>query len=339
MTETKFKLHNLSEIMEWPDPEWLIDGILPLGGFTQLYGKWSNGKTFVVLDWALSIATGKPWGGKHKVRQGPVLYVFGEGKAGLKQRINAWLDHNGFDRGDTKIPFRAIDIPLQLHDMKDMNRFVEEVDKQLEFNPSLIIFDTLARSIVGIDENLSKDMSLVVAGLEHLQRGYGCSTIIVHHTGHAHDRGRGSSAVPAGLDAEICTKKDPDSRVVKIECTKMKDGDEFPPMAVTLVDSQEKTPKGKPVTLVAELGGSLPVNDPLESLGKSRNGKKLLQFLVEERTNGDEYTNLRSLAIIPDGSFHRTVDKLQELGFIDHYGPFYFPTQQALTAFEKSEFN
>ena len=39
-----------------------------------LYGPPGAGKSFVALDFALSVASGRAWHG-HEVRQGPVLYV------------------------------------------------------------------------------------------------------------------------------------------------------------------------------------------------------------------------------------------------------------------------
>jgi mitochondrial fission protein ELM1 len=49
--------------------------------------KWSGGKTFVVLDWCLRIASQTPeWAGQ-KVRPGNVVYLAGEGHHGLRGRV------------------------------------------------------------------------------------------------------------------------------------------------------------------------------------------------------------------------------------------------------------
>src|SRR2546422_8198989 len=42
--------------------------------YTTLFRSSGGGKTFVSLDWALCIATGKPWRGR-AVKRGPVVYV------------------------------------------------------------------------------------------------------------------------------------------------------------------------------------------------------------------------------------------------------------------------
>jgi RecA-family ATPase len=63
----------------------------------MVHGASGSGKTFVVLDWLLHIATGQPeWKG-HKVKQGGVVYLAGEGHNGLKGRMAAWLQHYQVD--------------------------------------------------------------------------------------------------------------------------------------------------------------------------------------------------------------------------------------------------
>ncbi len=44
----------------------------------MLYGPTGIGKTFLALDWAMSICSGQPWFGQ-EVRKGQVLYVLAEG--------------------------------------------------------------------------------------------------------------------------------------------------------------------------------------------------------------------------------------------------------------------
>ncbi len=72
------RLLTAREVLELPDPEWLIDGFMEQAVFGGLYGRSGDGKTFVALDLALSIATGRVWQGR-VVKQGPVVYVVAEG--------------------------------------------------------------------------------------------------------------------------------------------------------------------------------------------------------------------------------------------------------------------
>lgn len=338
MSDIKFKLHSVDEIQDWPDPEWLIQGILPDKAFVQVYGKWRSGKTFIVLDWALTVATGESWGGLHPVKGGPVLYVFGEGRAGIKQRVNAWLDHHGYPRRNNGIPFLAVDHPPQLVNLEDISQFCEDVVLQMDHAPRLIIFDTMARATVGVDENMTKEMGIVVASADYLRKMFDCTVLVVHHTGKDGHTSRGSSSIPAGLDADIKTTRKDDSRVVKVVCEKMKDGEEFEPIAVTLVDSAERREDGSAASLVSTLGGVVPVDTLDDLLAPNSNARVLLEHLIEELPSGGMgFTEIRDKMSdscrIPKGSFGKALGILENLKLVEKAGPMYLVTDQALRLF------
>ena len=58
------RLLSASALANLPAPEPLIDGVLDQGTVALLYGKWGTLKTFIALDWAASVATGRPWQGR-----------------------------------------------------------------------------------------------------------------------------------------------------------------------------------------------------------------------------------------------------------------------------------
>ena len=78
----RYHLYTPAEIEAFPETGWLIEDIVKNGSFAVLYGPSSIGKSFVALDMALCIATGKPWQ-ERPVEQGTVVYVIGEGKGGI----------------------------------------------------------------------------------------------------------------------------------------------------------------------------------------------------------------------------------------------------------------
>ncbi len=69
-----FRFLDDAEIEELPDPGWLIKEILPEQALVVLYGKPGHGKSFVALDWALSMQRAEKWL-DHAARQGDVLYI------------------------------------------------------------------------------------------------------------------------------------------------------------------------------------------------------------------------------------------------------------------------
>ena len=81
-----------------PDPEWVVQGILPLNSLAVLYGEPGKGKTFVALSIALSVATGQKWFDR-KTAHGSVLYVAAEGLVGIRDRADAFYQHTGKEGG------------------------------------------------------------------------------------------------------------------------------------------------------------------------------------------------------------------------------------------------
>ena len=55
--------------------EWLIHGVLPVKAFAALYGPPGSFKSFIALDMAEAIATGRPWMGNPIERQGARFYI------------------------------------------------------------------------------------------------------------------------------------------------------------------------------------------------------------------------------------------------------------------------
>ena len=86
-------------MIELPPPEWLIDGVMPKQALGMLFGPSGHGKSFLALDMALSVATGREWF-SHRSAQGQVIYVVAEGGRGMVKRVKAWLHHRNVPQAD-----------------------------------------------------------------------------------------------------------------------------------------------------------------------------------------------------------------------------------------------
>jgi hypothetical protein len=99
---------------------------------------------------------------------------------------------------------------LDLSNIKAVAAFVEFLKTLMHKtgeNVVLIVFDTLARSIGLLDENCAASMTRVVQTAEWIAGSLNTHVMLVHHTGKDADRGgRGSSALRAAVDTEICLK-------------------------------------------------------------------------------------------------------------------------------------
>ena len=90
------RILRLAEVFDLPNPVWQVQGLIPEGALVCLYGAPGEGKTFVTIDLALSIAAGVDWHGR-EVKQGAVVYIAAEGGGGVKARARAWLKHHGVE--------------------------------------------------------------------------------------------------------------------------------------------------------------------------------------------------------------------------------------------------
>jgi len=210
--------------------DWLIRDYFERATLACLFGLSGTMKSFVALDVGLSIAAGLPWQGC-RVKQGPVIYVAGEGFGGLSKRIKVWTRQHDVSGS---IPFYVSDRAVAVLDpdsMADAQAAIDALAGQVG-NPALVIVDTVARNFGPGNENATPDMSAFVAGLDALKSRYGCAVLAVHHTGlTAQERGRGSYALHAGLDYEFRLEVQGDIRV--LSATKAKDSE--PPMDVAFL--------------------------------------------------------------------------------------------------------
>lgn len=186
------------EITRLPPVEPLIDGILDLDNIGETYGKYGAGKSFLILDWGLSVATGRDWWG-HKVNRGKVLYVVGEGVTGTGPRYQAWCDyHEVHDVGPDMVWLPYAPNLLAADERSALLSFV------MKERPILTILDTLARHLPGGNENESAVMSAMVETLDEIRRLTKGHAHVVHHPGKAEEAGsRGHSSLPGALDTQL----------------------------------------------------------------------------------------------------------------------------------------
>ena len=220
----RFQLMSPKEVLAMPDPTWIIDKVLPTKVVAQFYGESGSYKSFISLDMALSVASGIDWLNKHTVNRAKVVYVAGEGVAGYKKRINAWLADNDMKIEEIEDWFRFLPESLPLNDALDCKVFLHKVKEFCGDDVDLIVLDTQARCTEGVDENSNTEMGLVVKQLDAFKRDLRATIMLVHHTGNYASWARGASAVKAALDTQFMLTRDKSSKmVVTFKCTKQKD--------------------------------------------------------------------------------------------------------------------
>jgi len=215
----RFTLVTPSQLKQRPAPEWMIDGILLEDSLSAIVGGPGSFKSFVAIDMALSIAGGHPWNG-HAVRRGPVVYISAEGSKGVPKRITAWENYHGRTASE------------ECYFLTDAVQFMETGDVEellfaiglLPVRPVYVVVDTLARTMLGYEENSSKDMGVYIAGADRIRSATSANVCLLHHVNKSGDT-RGSTALPGALDTIIEVKRDDD--ILTLTCGKQKDAEEF----------------------------------------------------------------------------------------------------------------
>lgn len=215
-----------------PSPiSWLVKHWIQSQALVMVHGPSGGGKTFVVLDWCLRMASGiEDWAG-HKVKPENVVYLAGEGHHGLRGRVAAWKHHNQAGKLKMWLSKDGCDLNTPAGYLK----VVEQV-RLLPERPGVIVVDTLHRFLSG-DENSAQDAKTMLDACNALMMEFNCSVILVHHTGvseEAQHRARGSSAWRGALDIEISIVPGKDGQPMQIVQRKSKDAEMAETVYVTL---------------------------------------------------------------------------------------------------------
>jgi len=187
-----------------PEATPLIDGVLNEGTLAVIYGPPKSAKSFLMLDQALHIACGMDWLGR-ATRAGHVLYVLGEGAGGAQRRAKAWLTHHGLASAPR---FHLLADTVRLLDDLEIGCLLEIID-ELPERPVAIYIDTLARAMVGGEENDASSMGKLVHAADRIRAHTGATVSFVHHAGKDATKGsRGSTALLGALDSEFSVSKE-----------------------------------------------------------------------------------------------------------------------------------
>lgn len=287
-----------------PPLEPLIDGFLYLDTLGRINGASGHMKSFVALDFAGHIGTGRQWHG-HRTAQGKVIYLVAEGAGGIRKRVRAWEQYYG--RTMTNVWF--LPRPVQAADRVQWAVLVEAAKR---IDPALIIFDTQARITVGIEENSSKEMGLVVDHMDHLRTTTKACVLLIHHQGLNGDHGRGSTSVKGAMQTELRVtkkgKKGPDARVI-VSSDKQKDDEELDDMAFSIdvvkLEGEAKE-DGSPVTSVVLVPAELPAEGEEPGFSKPLDGRK---------------ARVRVLGILRAATSPMTVKAIGDVLALQEFGP------------------
>ena len=292
---TRAQLHDL------PTPEPLIGRVLPRHTYAILRGRDHSFKSFIAVDWACCLATGKPWQG-HTAEPTRVLYIAGEGAHGLAGRIDAWEYAWGRNVPDNMLTLRRS--ALNLHHPGPAFDHLLELVAAGEYG--LVVVDTLRR-VSGAADGNSSEMGLVVDNLDRIKQATADGTVLaVAHTDKGDHDTRGYSGIEDDADVVWSAKREDRSMFVSLELAKMKDG-----------------PDGRTVHLEAvPTAGSLILAGitGLPPASTTESQVKILDTLRELFPDGAASGVLMRATGLADATYYRAAKQLREAGHVVNIG-------------------
>lgn len=279
------RLLSSAQLDDLPPPRWLIQGVIPADDLTTVYGPSGAGKSFALVDIAATVA-----------QTATVVYVAAEALATYRERRSAWCARHGRDTAGLLWWSDAVNLLIR----DEVDTFITSV---LPHKPALIIFDTLARCLVGGDENSAQDMGRAVDAVDHIRRELGCAIVLVHHTGKSGTTERGSSALRGGCATMIELSNN--DGLITIRSDKTRHGAPFAPRYFRLTASATSAVL-TPTSKVA--GRALPV------MGKQI---QVLEVLRRAYYGGRAtFNELAEATEISKSTLSESVSRLMERGYV-----------------------
>ena len=289
---------NVRGLANLPPLRYLLGDKLVAGGLNVLFGPPGSGKSFYALMLALQVAMNQP--------SDYALYIAAEGGNNLINRVQAWVKHHR--QVPERIGFVCQEVPNLLEPVS-VQRLLDATAKH---KATLVVIDTLARCMVGGDENSAKDMGRAIDSLGRVQRETGAAILLIHHTGKSNMSERGSSALRGAADMMLELSND--DGTIRVECSKSKDSAGF------------ETEFYRPITVTTERGTSLvllPADRVLDAPGQSltTNQRTIIEWLATKVFDeGARTLDLKRATGLNDGSFYSALKSLSRRGLIEKDG-------------------
>jgi hypothetical protein len=224
-------------------PEWVTPQFLEAATLSIILGGWGSGKTLIVIDYLLRLASGMPWQGQFQKPRLCVL-VESEGQRGVQRRLAAWCQHH-----KVELPDKLIIIPQAVMLGADgaevmLEQTLDKIERERGENIAVVVLDTYARCFGLESENNNSNVSQIVnISQRHIMCGRR-ALIFLHHPGHGDKgRARGGSALVGAADTEYLVSRA--GNYAALAATKNKDGEpgqrffwRFFAVTLTAIDGQ-----------------------------------------------------------------------------------------------------
>jgi RecA-family ATPase len=204
-----------------PDRKWVVDNWIPDAATTSFYGKGGIGKSILMQQLSIAVATGTKFLGLD-VTQGPVLGFFcEEDDDEIKRRSKSIFDEMLIDVKECPdinnlyLAGRAGFQNIFAHFDNDASHYTTEIFKEFEkaveqIQPKLIILDNLSH-VFGGNEIFRSHVTSFVNIITSIAKRYDCSIILVGHVAKLKDSEfSGSTAWDAAVRTRLLLNRKQD---------------------------------------------------------------------------------------------------------------------------------
>lgn len=311
-----FEIIHADDLEQGGEEDDLVEDFLLPGSSILVYGASNCGKTFIALDLAAHIASGKSWRGL-QVEQGAVVYVGLEGGRGLQKRIEALKKAGILAAGAPLFICRDRISLLNPEHAEKLAQTVRMAAVRAKLPCKLVVLDTMARAMAAGDENRGEDMTAAIASMDAVRAATGAAVVAIHHSGKDVTRGaRGHSSLRAAVDTEIEISKCEGTGVITARVTKQRDLEYGSPMAFKLVGVDlglNRRDKMISSCVVEHLDSSRAGTSTAPGRPKKYDAEDLLAFLPAQ--SAQEWLRKASSEIgIGSTAFYRLKNDLWEAG-------------------------
>lgn len=278
------------DVLDMPPVEWAVEDLIVAQGIGQIFGQSGAGKTFLALDLAHALITGGEWFGHRIPKPRPVVYIGLEGRAGLRQRLQAITREKNHDA-----PYQPGALTVFLPDVFEVTDTAHVAALAAACPKGAVVFiDTQNQSAPHLDENTSQMGELIQAAQMLARLVEGCVILIAHAGKDASKGARGWSGQKGAMDFQIDVTRHESSKARQWTAHKVKDAEDggkhpFELVAIHVSNKEDGTPIYS--CIVTETDA--PTFDPTEKQGKRKPPKwpgHLLELLMslEDNVEGEE---------------------------------------------------
>jgi len=179
----------------------VIHGLLREGETMNIIASPKTGKSWLTIDLAIAVATGRPWLGRYQTRAGDVLIIDNE----LHPETSAHrLPKVAEARG---LPVREIGPRISVDNLRGRLRDIFTLAPYFEaLEPGrfkVIVLDAFYRFMpAGGDENDNGTMANIYNAIDRFADRLGCCFVLIHHSTKGNQSGKSVTDVGAGAGAQ-----------------------------------------------------------------------------------------------------------------------------------------